>query len=429
MRVVYLAAGAGGMYCGSCMRDHRLVATLITQGRDILLVPLYTPIRTDELSVGRQRIFYGGINVFLEQKWKLFRHAPSFVGRILDSPILLGGVGRLATKTQAGELGALTVSVLKGEQGAQRKELEKLVAGLRHLEPDLINLPNLMFVGIARRLTASLGVPVLCTLSGEDVFLDALAEPFRTEAFALIRERAQDVHGLVALTDYYAAHAVEHFGLPGDRVHRVRMGVRVDDIGEPADPPDEPFTIGYLARICPQKGLARLCEALALLRRAGRNCRLRVAGYSSAGDWCYYQDVYAVMCEQGVADAFEYVGEVNRQQKLEFLRTLHALSVPTTYPEPKGLYVLEALAGGVPVVQPRHGSFPELVEATGGGLLCEPNSPQALADTLGRLMDDSALRRCLTEQGRAAVHESFTDEVMAEQTWSLYQQYCGSRTA
>ena len=428
MKVVYLATGAGGMYCGSCMRDNRLVATLIAQGRDIVLVPLYTPIRTDELSVGRQRVFYGGINVFLQQKWKLFRYAPSFVGRILDSPILLRAVGRLATKTQAEELGALTVSVLKGEHGAQRKELEKLVAGLRHLEPDLINLPNLMFVGIARRLTASLGVPVLCTLSGEDVFLDALAEPYRTEAFALIHERAQDVDGFVALTDYCAAHAIEHFSLPGDRVRRVRMGVRVDDVGEPADPPDEPFTIGYLARICPEKGLARLCEALALLRRAGRNCRLQVVGYLSAGDRRYYQDVYAAMCEQGVADAFEYVGEVNRQQKLEFLHTLHALSVPTTYPEPKGLYVLEALAAGVPVVQPRHGSFPELIEATGGGLLCEPNSPQALPDTLGRLMDDSALRQRLAEQGRAAVHQSFTDEVMAEQTWSLYQQYCGSST-
>ena len=51
MRVVYLIAGAGGMYCGSCLRDNRLAATLIKQGRDVVLVPLYTPIRTDEADV------------------------------------------------------------------------------------------------------------------------------------------------------------------------------------------------------------------------------------------------------------------------------------------------------------------------------------------------------------------------------------------
>ncbi len=419
MRLAYLIAGAGGMYCGSCLRDNRLAATLIAQGRDVVLIPLYTPIRTDEVDVSEPTVYYGGINVYLRQRSRLYRRLPGWVTRRLDSPRLLRRAMRLAGSTSPATLGDLTVSMLRGEEGAQHKELSRLIEGLRAIQPDVIHLPNLMFVGMARRLKAALNVPVLCTLSGEDIFIDKLPPDHRSEAMELIRLRSADIDGFVAVTEYFATFARDRFGLPPDRVHVVPMGIDVTGVGEPAAPADGPFIIGYLARICDDKGLLNLCDAFVQLRRAGRDCRLRVAGYLGAGDRDYFLAVRKYVRHEGVDDVFEYVGEVDRAGKFELLRSLHVLSVPTLYPESKGLYVLEAMATGTPVVQPRHGSFPELVEATGGGLLYDPLDPQGLPGALARLMDDRDLLARLGATGRAAVHESFTDRIMAERTWTL----------
>ena len=429
LKVVYLAAGAGGMYCGSCLRDNRLAATLIRQGRDVTLIPLYTPLRTDEPNVSAGRVLYGGINVYLQQRAPLLRRLPAAADLILDAPLLLRAAGRWAARTRPQDLGDLTVSVLQGEAGAQVRELGKLVAALRRSPPDLINLPNLMFAGVARRLRGAFNVPIVCTLSGEDLFLDQLTEPYRAQAFELIRTRAADVDAFIAMTRYFGGHAARHFGLPSDRIHSVPMGIGAEEFPGAEPAPDQPFTIGYLARICPEKGFETLCRAFVALRRRGRDCRLRVAGYLGPADRAYLDRFTAYLRDSGFSQDCEFVGEVTRSDKLRFLSGLHVLSVPTVYPEAKGFYVLEALACGVPVVQPAHGSFPELIEATGGGVLCDPGDPERLAESITRLMDDEPLRRELGRAGRDAVRRSFTDTVMAERTWALYERLCVSRPA
>jgi glycosyltransferase involved in cell wall biosynthesis len=353
----------------------------------------------------------------------VFRYTPWFLDRLLDATPLLRAVGRLAASTRPETLGPMTFSVLKAERGAQRKELEKLIVALERLQPDVVCLPNLMFVGFAKRLKDVLGARVVCGLAGEDVFLDRLPEPFRDQVFELIAERANDVDAFIALTEYYAEHATRHFSLPAERVHKTTMGVRVADFGSSPSRPAEPFTIGYLARICPEKGLAELCEAFIRLRQAGKACRLRVAGYLGSADQAYFERVVSDLRQAGVdSDAFEYVGEVTRNEKIRFLRSLHVLSVPTTYAESKGFYVLEALAAGVPVVLPTRGSFPELIEATGGGLLCNGGDPQALADGLALLIDDPQWRDELGARGRDAVRALFTAERIAGDAWRLFDE-------
>jgi glycosyltransferase involved in cell wall biosynthesis len=420
MRVVYLTAGAAGMYCGSCMRDNTLVAALRAQGRDVVLVPVYTPIRTDEPDVSEPRVLYGGVNVYLQQHSALFRHTPWILDRLFDSPGLLRRVSRWAHTTPPEEAARLTVSILKGGDGAQRKELRKLVRQVGSLGPGVVNLPNVMFAGLAAEIRRGLSVPVVCTLTGEDIFLDKLPEPHRAEAFELIRHKAHDVDVFVAVSRYYADYATRHFGIPPERVQVIPLGVRVEDSSPPPASRDGLFTIGYLARICPEKGLHVLAQAFALLRQSGRACRLRVAGYLGPADQPYFEGVRRHLA--GLKLDLEHAGEVDRAGKIAFLQSLHALSVPAVYREPKGLYVLEALANGVPVVQPGHGAFPEILEATAGGLLCEPDDPVSLADQIARLMDDDALRHRLGCQGRSAVLESFTAQVMAERTWSLYER-------
>jgi glycosyltransferase involved in cell wall biosynthesis len=424
MRIVHLATGAAGMYCGSCMHDNRLAATLRAHGHDVILIPLYTPLRTDEQDVSRQRIFFGGINVYLQQVSAFFRHTPRLLDRLFDARWLLNLVARRAAGTDPRQLGAMTVSVLRGQDGPQRKELDKLIDALRRLRPALVYLPNLLFIGFAGPLKTALGVPVLCGLSGEDIFIDRLPAPHLDETLRLIRAGAANVEAFVALTDYSADHAAEHFGLPRERIHRIPMGIRAGDFPAPPDrPPGTPVTLGYLGRICPDKGLHVLAEAFIQLRQTRRHCRLCAAGYLGPAERPYLDRIRTRLHHADAADAFEYAGVIDRAGKLAFLRSIDMLAMPTTYPEAKGFSVLESLAAGVPVVLPRRGSFPELIDATGGGLLYDPDDPDALAHTLTRLADDADLRRELGTRGRDRVHAEFSADRMADQAWQLFRRF------
>lgn len=429
MKVTILIAGAGGMYCGSCIRDNRLAATLRGTGRDVTLLPLYTPIRTDEEDVSEPTVHYGGVNVYLQQKSPLFRHAPAVVDRILDSPALLRGIGRLAVKTQAAGLGAMTVSILRGPGGAQRKELFKLVESLKVIRPAVVHLPNLMMLGMARTIRETIGAAVVCSLSGEDIFLDALPEPHRAEAFSLIRESATDVDFFLAPTRYYAGHCEKHFELPRDRIVHIPMGIRTDDFDGAPRHRDGPFTIGYLARICPEKGLHHLADVYLELRRRGHDCRVIAAGYLGSTDREYLAGILGRIQASGASDGFEYRGEVTREGKVELLRSVDAFCVPTVYHEAKGLYVLEAMAAGTCVVLPEQGAFPELVQATGGGRLYDPLQPESLIRTLIDLKERPDERLRHGESGKACVRSKFTDRQMAERTWDIYEKLVSQRSS
>jgi glycosyltransferase involved in cell wall biosynthesis len=151
--------------------------------------------------------------------------------------------------------------------------------------------------------------------------------------------------------------------------------------------------------------------------------RLHASGWLGENNRAYFDEQVKRLENAGLAGDFVHVECPSHADKVRFLHGLDVLSVPTTYREPKGLYVLEALANGVPVVQPRHGSFPELVEATGGGLLVEPGDADGLAAALKRLHDDPALADELGSRGRAAIHDRFHAQRMAEETAEVYRRY------
>jgi glycosyltransferase involved in cell wall biosynthesis len=427
MRIAYITAGAGGMFCGSCLHDNTLVAELLAQGHDALLIPTYTPIRTDEVNVSQKRVFLGGINVYLQQKMALFRHTPWFLDRLLDAPRLLRWVARFAVKTRAEELGDLALSMLKGEHGFQRKEIDKLTSWLAaEVKPQILNLTNVLLSGLARPLKEQLKVPILATLQGDDIFLEALPATHRSQAVAMIQEHCRELDGFVATSAYYADFMAEYFRLPRERVHVVHPGLNLTGHGAAQTARNgPPFTIGYLARICPEKGLHVLVEAFRLLRQMPNMppCRLRVTGWLGENERPYWHEQRQRVEQAGLGNDFEHVESPDHASKVRFLQSLDVLSVPTTYKEPKGLYLLEALANGVPVVQPRHGSFPELIEATGGGLLVRPDDPEDLARGLSELLHDRQRREELGRQGRQAVHARFTAAIMAGATLKIYEKY------
>jgi glycosyltransferase involved in cell wall biosynthesis len=427
MRIAYITAGAAGMFCGSCMHDNTLVGALAAAGHDALLIPTYTPIRTDEDDVSQKRIFLGGINVYLQEKFALFRHTPWVVDRVLDAKRLLRWVSRFAVNTRYEDLGELTVSMLQGEHGHQRKEVAKLVRWLKaEVKPEIVNLTNVLLSGLVHQVKAELNVPVLGTLQGDDIFLDALPEPHRGRALALIREHSREMDGFIATSGYYAEFMSRYLDIARERIAVVYPGLNLRDHGGPRPESNgEPFTVGYFARVCPEKGLHVLAEAFRLMQQqpGAPVARLRVSGWLGANNQDYFEDVRRTLAVAGLGDRFEYSASPDHASKVRFLQSVDVLSVPTVYREPKGLYVLEALANGVPVVQPRHGSFPELVEATGGGLLVEPNDPGDLAAALRRLADDAGHRAELGRKGKEAVHRRFHAAAMAEETVNVYRKY------
>jgi glycosyltransferase involved in cell wall biosynthesis len=427
MRIAYITAGAAGMYCGSCMRDNTLVSALQKQGHDALLVPTYTPITTDEPDVSQKRVFFGGINVYLQQKLSLFRHTPWLLDRLLDAPRLLRWVSRFAVKTKAEKLGDLTISMLLGEHGHQRKEIAKLVGWLRdEIKPEIICLTNALLSGMVHEIKQELGVPVLCTLQGDDIFLEALPEPFRAQAIGLIRDHCREIGGFIATSKYYADFMAGYFTIPRERFHIVYPGLNLVGHGAPPPPRERPpYVIGYFARICPEKGLHHLVEAFRILKQTSDSppCRLHVSGWLGENNRAYLNKLRGNLQAAGLSEHFQHVESPDHVSKVRFLQGLDVLSVPTVYREPKGLYVLEALANGVPVVQPRHGSFPELIEMTGGGHLVNSDDREDLARGLLRVLQDEAYRVELGRKGKEAVHERFTAGRRAEETVAVFRDH------
>src|SRR4051812_14925087 len=352
MKIVYLAAGAAGMYCGSCLHDNTLAAALLKLGEDVLLVPTYTPLRTDEENVSDGHLFFGGINVYLQQKSPVFRHTPWFLDSLLDRPGVLTWATRGGPSLEAERLGDLTVSMLEGEHGHQSKEVRKLVHWLSsESKPDIVHLSNAMLLGMAREVR-KLDVPIVCSLSGEDIFLEKLAEPHYSRARAALRERAAEVEGFVALNNYYADFMAAYLEVPRRRISVIPHGLNLDGHGSRKGSPDGVFTIGYLARICPEKGLHNLVAAAERLHdMAGLPpFRIRVAGYLGALDRPYLDAIEKRVATWNRPGAFSYVGELTRAEKISFLQSLDVMCLPTVYRESKGILVLEAWANEVAVV-------------------------------------------------------------------------------
>jgi glycosyltransferase involved in cell wall biosynthesis len=428
MKILHLVAGAGGMYCGSCLHGNTLAAAMQRLGEDATLAPMYTPIRTDEKNVSIGRIAFGGINVYLQEHIALFRHTPWFLDRLFDSPELLRwAAGRSAT-VRPEHLGAITVSMLEGEHGRQRKEVEKLVRWLKSdIRPDIVHLNNAMLIGIAREIQRGLSVPVVCTLSGEDIFIEKLPEPYYSSARLSLRQRAAEIPAFAAMNNYYADFMADYLAVPRERIEVIRPGINLDGYPTARKTPTDvkqPVTIGYLARICPEKGLHQLVEAFKILSDDGAlpTVNLRAAGYLDPADRPYLNKITGQLADLRLSDRFEYVGELDHPGKVAFLQSLDVFSVPAVYHESKGFYALEAWAAGTPAVLPAHGAFPEMMEDTGGGLLFEPDNLQALADSLKQLIQDPNLAAQAGQRAQQIVHQRYNADIMARRTIEWYNQ-------
>ncbi len=433
-KVVHLVAGAGGMYCGSCLHGNTLVGALRQAGVDAVLLPMYTPLRTDEAGQSVHRVAFGGVNVYLQQRWPVFRRTPWLLDRLLDRPVLLRWLARRSGTTRPDELGPLTVSMLRGEDGRQRKEVEKLLCMLADtFQPGLVHLNNALLSGVAPAIRRCLGVPVICSLTGEDAFLDNLPSPHREEAWRLLRQRAAELDGLIALSRCFAEAMAGRLALPRERIDVVPPGVNLEgcELSPEAASTvtgNRPFRVGFFSRIAPEKGLHLLAEAVGLLAKDASlpPVELHAAGYLDPAGRAYLAEVERLMAAAGIAGRFCYHGAPDRAGKMALLKSFDLFGLPTLLPESKGLPVLEAWANGIPAVLPHHGVFVEFVEETGGGLLHQPGSAALLAEAIAAMIRDPALAAACGRRAQRAVFERYNAPDMAARTMEVYRRTLNS---
>jgi len=412
MKITQITPGSGdNFYCENCLRDQALLRTLHSQGHQAKMVPLYLPIKVDSPNVSMDApIFFGGVNVYLQQKLGLFRRTPRWVDSVFDNRALLSRVSHKAGMTNSRELGETTLSMLKGEDGRQVKELDRLLEWLSRdmNRPDVIILSNVLLGGLAAALKRRPQVPVVSLLQDEEAFIDGLGEPYSKEAWDLLRKCCQDMDALIAVSRAYADRIAPRLGLDENRLHIVYMGVDISEY-QPADsPPDRP-TIGFLSRMCPERGLDTLVDAFILLKQNPelKTCQMQISGGKSQADESFLRIIRRRLETAGVAKDVAFMPEFLGEERRHWLKELTVMCVPEKEEAAYGLFALEAQAAGVPIVVPRIGIFPELIELTGGGVLVEFNTPRFFSTVLSPLLLDPGSAHELGQQGRRGIKEHF----------------------
>jgi len=379
LKFAFLTPGTGGWYCGACMRDNALAKGLLGAGHEVSLLPMYLPLQLDEDVLASTRttpVFFGGINVFLQQKFPWFRRSPGWFDRWLNAPRLLRRVARHSHMTSASDQGELTLAMLRLEDDRFAKELDKLCSWLQLDPPDILCLSTVLQAGLIRELKRCLGdVKVICCFQGEDSFLDGLPEPYRDACWRELALRVREADALISPSAFYADLMQQRLGPHDLTIHVIPNGIDLTGYVPQASKTGPPV-IGYLARMCREKGLEVMVDAFIYLRGVlgHPDARLHLAGAATAGNHVLIAELQQRLAAAGLTDQACWQTNISRADKAEMLAGLSVFSVPALYPEAFGLYVIEAMACGVPVVLPASASFPEIIARAGVGVLVPSRS-------------------------------------------------------
>jgi len=427
MRILSLTPGTGGtFYCQNCLRDGQMVRALRRRGHDVIVVPLYLPILLDSEGLyDGQRVFFGGVNVFLQQSLGMFRNTPRWLDKIFDSAWMLRQAASREGSTRAADLGPMTYSMLQGRDGRQRKELDRLLEWLRsEPRPDVVHISNALLLGLAGEIKKALGAPIVCSLQDEDTFIDAMGPYWRERCWKIISEKARDVDVFVAVSQWYGDKMAARALIPRERIRTVHLGIEWESV-EPATMDFDPPVLGYLSRINHSQGFSALVDAFIELKRdpALKTLRLRATGGVTSGDQDYVKAMLEKLSAAGVVDDVEIVEDFGKAARQAFMRTISVLSCPASDGEAFGLFIIEAGACGVPVVQPDAGAFREVVELTGGGYIYDAADKTALVENLRRLLLNPDEARALGQRARGVVLDRFTSDAMAEKMCAIFAEF------
>lgn len=426
MKILHIIPGSGGsFYCGNCLRDSKYVEALRKSDHKVVKLPMYLPLFADEHDLsGEIPVFYGAISIYLKQLFPVFRNAPRWFDRLLNSKPMLKLAARYAGSTRAKGLEEMTISMLLGEEGQQKEELDTMVNWIKvNCNPDIIHLSNALLLGLAHRLKENLGVPVICSLQDEDVWADVMSPRSRKKVWELMADRSEHVAAFVSVSDFYASRMKSLIQIPPEKLHSVHIGVYPEQY-EFILPSAKPRNIGFVSRMCNENGLDILVDAFILLKkdRQFQDVKLQLTGGSTGDDKEYLSTIKRKIRKAGLANQVEFHDDFEEKGMKEFFRKTALISVPVRNGEAFGIYLLESMASGIPVVQPALGAFPEIVKTAGGGLIYEPNEPEVLAESLSSLLSDPGELDRLSKEGYQGVMEHFHVDLQVTKMLEIYER-------
>ncbi len=422
MKIVHIIPGSGGsFYCGNCLRDSKYYHSIKKLGHDVLKIPMYLPLFSHDDS-NHVPVFYGAVSLYLKQTWPLFRRMPGWFDGLLNTKPLLRQAAKMAGSTRARGLEEMTISMLMGEDGEQAGELEKMTHWLeQHYKPDVIHLSNALLLGLAGRLKSRLGVPVVCSLQDEDVWVDVMSPKNRDVVWNLMAEKAADVAAFVSVSRYFSEFITDKMSLDTGKLHTLHLGVDTGDY-DFINSSDKKRSIGFLSRMNHDNGLDILIDAFIILKSDPQNddVRLYISGGSTNDDRTFLKEQKKKIMDAGLGQDVIFLENFEDHQRHLFFERVSVLSVPVRKGEAFGIYLTEAMASGIPAVQPALGAFPEIIDAAGGGITYEGNTPENLAFSLDTVLSDSTLLSGLSINARKGVEEIFNINNQAAKLVDLY---------
>jgi len=430
MKVAYIVPGSGGsFYCGNCHRDRLYVLSIKEiEGITLSAVPIYLPpIGEDFGDEFENPVFFGAVSMFLRERVKMFEHMPSFMDKIFDSSPLLKLAAKKAGATRAEGFEETTLKMIKGNDPARNKEIARLSAYLSESgKPDIVHLSNALIMGLANQIRDLTGSRIICSLQNEDDWIEKMAEPYRSQAWSLIGKESDNIDFFISPSKYFKNFIVGKTGIKPEKIHVVPSGIEESEFQNLPKQNNIP-TIGFYNRLSYLNGLDKLVDAYILIMRENKvpSLQLHLCGGYTSDNKSFVKEQFRKLRKSGFDGGVKLYSAFHGRQKEEFFSSIDIMSVPVRKPDAYGLYLLIANSAGVPVVQPRTGAFPEIIEMTLGGIIYHPDTVEQLTLSLTEAFMDREKLNELGASGKKTIPNLLSTKSMAQGIVSVYKKALG----
>ncbi len=418
MRILFIVPGSGdSFYCGNCFRDNLHAAALRKAGHDITIMPIYLPLKHQSFQADTP-LFFPATTFYTAHRFFSNRKMPKWLERFTASDAMLNIASSMSGSTSAEGTEAMTLSMITGDGKVFQDQITPMIDWIKEQEkPDIIHLSNSLLIGIARMFRRQLDIPIVCSVQDEEVWLDQLKEEDALAAWQGIKENSQYIDRFITTSQFYKE--VLRQRIPQiTEVDVIYPGI--DRIKYASDSLPKDPVIGFFYRMNRENGLDILVKAFVKLKEKGTipNLRLKIAGGYTGKDKQFLKEIKKMLSPY--KEEVEISDTYSLEDHARFYSTITLLSVPITFEEGVGLYLCEAFAAGRPAVEPATGSFPEIVGEA--GILYEPNTPDALAEALEKLLTDKELLARCEEKAVELSATRYNEHVLAEKLLALYEQ-------